>query len=169
MRVTAASQKDIPVLVSLMNSAYRGDASKKGWTTEASIIDGDLRTDNAHLQGLMSEPGSAILKYTNEENEIEGCVFLQKREGKLYLGMLSVSPYLQAKGVGKALMLAAENYAVENALPDIFMRVISTRHELLSWYERKGYVRTGERQPFEDSRFGKAREPIEFLVLQKQL
>src|ERR1700754_1965868 len=106
MPVTIANTTDIPGLVKLLNSAYRGDASKKGWTTEADLLEGDQRTDEPTLSELMHSAGSDFLKYTNEENEIEGCVFLQKRNNKLYLGMLSVSPLIQAKGIGKQIMAA---------------------------------------------------------------
>jgi ribosomal protein S18 acetylase RimI-like enzyme len=169
MPISIASTADIPALVQLLNSAYRGEASKKGWTTEADMISGELRSNEEQLTKLMKKPGSVFLKSTNEKNEIEGCVYLDKREGKLYLGMLSVSPALQARGTGKQLMEAAERHATQEGYPSIFMRVISIRPELIAWYERKGYYRTGEVQPFEDSEFGKAREPFEFWVMQKDL
>ncbi len=169
MPVTVASIKDIPQLVSLLNSAYRGDASKKGWTTEANMVSGELRTDEKDMHRLMQQPGTVFLKYTNENNLIEGCVFLQKRNDKIYLGMLSVDPSLQAKGIGKLIMQAAEEYALQQKCPAIYMRVISIRHELIAWYERKGYHQTGEHQPFENSRFGTASAPFDFIVMQKDL
>ena len=169
MPVSSASIEDIPSLVKLLNSAYRGDQSKQGWTTEADMVAGDLRTDEANMNELMHLPGAIFLKYTNEKNEIEGCVFLHKRQGKLYLGMLSVSPFLQTKGSGKKIMAAAELYAREQGCPAIFMRVISIRKELIAWYERQGYHYTGEIQPFDDTKFGTAKQPIEFIVLEKKL
>lgn len=169
MPVSIASIEDIPKLVSLLNSAYRGDASKKGWTTEADMVGGDLRTDEKDMLRLMQQPNTVFLKYSNEKKEIEGCVFLQKRNGNMYLGMLSVDPSLQTKGIGKLIMKAAEEYAVQEDCPAIFMRVISIRHELIAWYERKGYYQTGEHQPFENSRFGTATSSFDFVVMQKDL
>ena len=174
MSVSIASIEDIPALVKLLNSAYRGEESKQGWTTEADMVAGDLRTDEANMNELMQLPGVVFLKYTNDENEsdsnrIEGCVFLHKREGKLYLGMLGVSPALQTKGIGKQIMTAAERYAQQQNCPAVFMRVISIRHELIAWYERQGYCKTGEVQPFENTKFGTAIKPVEFIVLQKDL
>ncbi|HUR65236.1 MAG TPA: GNAT family N-acetyltransferase [Chitinophagaceae bacterium] len=169
MPVSIATASDIPSLVNLLNRAYRGDASKQGWTTEADMISGEIRTDEEQLKKLLENPEALFLKATNERNELEGCVFLDKREGKLYLGMLSVDPALQAKGTGKQLMEAAEYYATILECNSIFMRVISVRPELIAWYERKGYYRTGETQPFEDSKYGKARGPFEFWVMQKDL
>lgn len=169
MDISIANAEDIPALLTLLNSAYRGEGSKQGWTTEADMISGELRTDEEQLKGLLQRPGAIFLKSTNEKNEIEGCVFLEKREGKLYLGMLSVAPNLQARGTGKQLMEAAEYYATVQDCPSIFMRVVSIRPELIAWYERKGYYKTGEVQPFEDSKFGKAKLPLEFWVMQKDL
>ena len=169
MPVSIASIEDIPALVKLLNGAYRGEESKQGWTTEADMIAGDLRTDEANMNELMQLPGAIFLKNINERNEIDGCVFLHKRQGKLYLGMLSVSPVLQTKGTGKKIMAAAELYAKEQECPAVFMRVISIRHELIAWYERQGYYKTGEVQPFVNTKFGTASQPIEFIVLQKDL
>ena len=168
--ISPATEKDIPALVALLNSAYRGDASKKGWTTEADMIEGNIRTNETDLLELMQQPDTVFLKYSNNKNEIEGCVFLQKKEGKLYLGMLSVSPTLQAKGTGKKIMTAAEEYARQMECSAIFMKVISLRHELVAWYERQGYQKTGKTEPFPtDALFGSPKQPLEFLILEKSI
>ncbi len=169
MPVSIASIEDIPALVKLLNSAYRGEGSRQGWTTEADMVAGDLRTDEDNMNELMQIPGVVFLKSTNDKNEPEACVFLHKREGKIYLGMFCVSPALQNKGIGKQVMAASELYARQQGCPAVFMRVISIRHELIAWYERQGYYKTGEVQPFDDTKFGTAKEPIEFVVMQKDL
>ncbi len=169
MPVSVATTEDIRPLVILLNNAYRGEGSKKGWTSEADMVSGELRTNVAAVKELMQLPGAIFLKYTNDADKMEGCVFLQKKNKKLYLGMLSVAPLLQAKGIGKQIMTAAEQYARQQECKTVFMRVISIRHELIAWYERQGYYKTGEVQPFEDSEFGKAKKPIEFVVMQKIL
>jgi len=148
MPIFRATKKDIPALVALMNSAYRGEASKQGWTTEADLIEGELRTDDATVEQLMKIKKACFLKYMNDNNEIGGCIFLQKKNDKLYLGMLSVSPLQQAKGIGRQLMNAAYAHGQQLGCNCIFMKVISLRHELISWYEKQGYFKTGEREPF---------------------
>lgn len=90
--ITLASVSDIPALLVLLNSAYRGEVSKQGWTTEAGLIAGDVRTNYDDLLRVMQLPASIMLKYTNSQNEIAGCVNLQQRGNKIYLGMFSVSP-----------------------------------------------------------------------------
>jgi GNAT superfamily N-acetyltransferase len=170
MPIIPATTKDIPALVELLNSAYRGEDSKKGWTTEANLLEGDRRTDAANLHDLMNTPGAVFLKYTNDENRIEGCVFLHKKENRLYLGMLSVAPLIQAKGIGKQLMTAAEHYAKEQHCVAIFMKVISIRTELIQWYERKGYHKTGETEPFPtDNKFGVPTQQLEFIIMEKKI
>jgi ribosomal protein S18 acetylase RimI-like enzyme len=156
-------------MILLVNSAYRGEGSKKGWTTEADLL-GGIRTDADGLKKMMSGPGAVIMKYTGEENELQGCVFLQQKGTKLYLGMLTVNPELQAKGIGKKLLYAAEAYAREKSCNGVTMTVISVRHELIAWYERHGYEKTGETQPFPtDPSFGLPKQALEFLVMEKQL
>ena len=167
--IQKATINDIPALVGLLNSAYRGESSKKGWTTEADMISGGIRTDEEQLKEMMGKPGAVFLKSVSEKDGIEGCVYLDKRNGKLYLGMLSVNPALQAMGTGKKIMAAAEDHARKEGCPAIFMRVISLRHELIAWYEKQGYSRTGETQPFENSPYGTATIPFEFLVMEKPL
>ena len=170
MQVLTATLQDIPELVALINNAYRGEASKSGWTTEADLLKGEIRTNVETLEQLMQTAGSVFLKCINEQTNIEGCVFLDKKGSKLYLGMLSVSPTLQAKGTGKHLMKAAEDHAKRERCDVIYMRVISLRQELIKWYEKLGYYKTGQTEPFpDDNRFGVPTRPLEFLIMEKKI
>jgi len=168
--VSIATKADIPELVILINSAYRGESSKKGWTTEADLLDGQ-RTDDDSLRMLLTKPGSILLKYVNEANKISACVNLQQQGKKIYLGMLTVAPSLQGSGIGKQLLSASEQYSRENKFEAIRMTVISIRLELIAWYERHGYNRTGETQPFptDDPKFGIPKQFLEFVVLEKNM
>lgn len=167
--ITVATEKDIPSLLKLINNAYRGDYSKKGWTTEADLLDG-IRTDKEALEQMMHQQGAAFLKCHDEENELIGCVYLQQQKNNLYLGMLTVAPDLQAKGIGKQLLAASKKYAKEKQCEAIVMTVISVRHELIAWYERHGFYKTGETKPFpNDVRFGIPKQPLEFIVMRKEL
>ena len=167
MPVSKAVIEDVDDLVQLINSAYRGEASKKGWTTEADLLQGELRTDAPMLADIIAKPQAVILKYTNDEGTITGSVFLEKQERGLYLGMLSVSPLQQATGVGKQLMKAAEQYAKEKWCSFIFMNVISIRHELIKCL---GYQETSETKPVVvDPRFGVPTQPLEFVIMEKKM
>ena len=170
IHITIAILSDVPSITALLNSAYRGEPSTKGWTTEAHLIAGNTRTDENNLQQIMQQPGSILIKYTNEQQAIIGCVNLQQHANKIYLGMLSVSPQLQGLGVGKQLLQAAEEYAQYLKCGSIYMSVISVRTELIHWYKRHGYRDTGERKPFvEDALTGKHLQPLAFLILEKQM
>ena len=159
--------EDAPELGELVNSAYRGAYSKQGWTSEADLLDG-TRIDAKAIEEIIQKPNTVILKYT-ENGKIIGCMELQSQQDNLYLGMLTVEPMLQGKGVGKELLVAAEDYARENDCRSIRMTVISVRTELVAWYVRHGYRDTGKRQPFHfsDPRFGIPKQDLEFVVLEK--
>ncbi len=170
LHITIASAADIAALKDLLNSAYRGEVSKQGWTTEANIIAGNVRADENLLQQVMLQQGSVILKYTDDEQKIIACVNLQQHGNKIYLGMFSVSPQLQGGGIGKKLLLAAEEYAKHLQCRAIYMSVITVRSELINWYKRHGYTDTGERKPFEeDNVTGKHLQPLQFMTLEKEI
>ncbi|MFM2327042.1 MAG: hypothetical protein RIR31_1244 [Bacteroidota bacterium] len=163
-----ATLNDVAAITYLLNSAYRGENSKKGWTTEAHLIAGNARTNESSIYELIKLPNSIILKYTDEEQPILGCVNLQQQGNKIYLGMLCVSPQTQGTGIGKQLLKAAEEYAQHLNCVAIYMTVISVRTELINWYQRYGYKDTGERKPFiEDGVSGTHLQPLEFMGLEK--
>lgn len=167
--ITKANKKDIPELNILVNSAYRGESSKIGWTTEEHLLEG-IRTDEKGLLQTFENELITVLKYT-QNDKIIGTVSLEKQGTRLYLGMLTVSPELQSGGIGKQLLKASEAFAKQEKIFKIVMTVISVRTELINWYERHGYVRTGEKKPFpmDDPNFGKPKEFLEFIVLEKSL
>lgn len=167
--IAIATPADAAAVSRLVNSAYRGEGSRQGWTTEADLLDG-TRIDETALQDLIRRPDTQVLLY-RQANQLLGCVELRAEAGKLYLGMLSVRPDAQAHGIGKKLMAAAEDHARAQGLTSIFMTVISVRHELIAWYQRLGYRLTGARKPFvvPDERWGIPRQELEFVVLEKPL
>ena len=167
--ITKATSEDVSALNILINSAYRGESSKKGWTTEANLLQG-LRTTEQELAETIGNTNNAILKFTDNKNII-GCVLLIKKEQQLYLGMLTVLPDLQNSGIGKKLLQEAEIHAVALGLPKIVMTVISVREELIAWYKRHGYTDTGGRVPFpaSDVHVPILEQPLEFIVLEKKI
>jgi len=168
--ISTAVLADIPDLINLLNCAYRGEASKKGWTTEANLLKGNQRMDRETLTEHMGRQDALILKYLGTENDIQGCIFLQKKNNSMYLGMLAVSPDQQAKGIGKKLLAAADEHARSMNCNALHMTVISAREELIAWYVRHGYRATGERMPFSpEEKFGIPMQPLEFIVLERKL
>ncbi len=165
MKITQANLADVKELNQLVNSAYRGEESKKGWTTEAEILDG-IRIDEEALEQMLAKPAITILKLTDEKGQILGTVCLEVKTPDLYLGMFAVSPITQGKGIGNLLLVAAENYAQETHCKRIVISVISSRVELINWYSRHGYVATGGSIAFDDieGRFGDPKVPVIRLI-----
>ena len=167
--ITKATIEDIEALNKLVHSAYREESSKQGWTSEADLL-GGIRTTEKSLLETIQTPKTTIYKYSESE-EILGCVTYIEKENSLYLGMLTVSPDIQGGGIGKKLLLYADIFAKEKNLSKIEMTVISVRSELIAWYERHGYVKTGEIKPFpmDDPNFGEPKQFLEFIVMEKEI
>lgn len=167
----AATLADIPALITLVTSAYRGDASRAGWTTEADMLDG-ARIDAAGLQADIQRPRSTVL-LAERGDQLLACAHVADDHGKGYFGMFSVDPAQQGGGIGKQVMEAAEAHAArEWGVPVMQMTVIDIREELIAFYERRGYRRTGIKKPFPygDERFGiPKRDDLRFEVLEKPL
>ncbi len=167
--ITKALLEDVSSLNKLINSAYRGEYSKKGWTTEANLLEGS-RTNESELIEILHDSKNTILKFT-ENDRINACVLLVEKEQQLYLGMLTVSPELQNSGIGKKLLYNAETHAKALGLKTIVMTVISARDELIAWYKRHGYIDTGAREAFPvgDIHISISEQPLEFMVLKKNI
>jgi len=131
----------------LVNSAYRGEHSKRGWTTEAELLDG-RRTDAEEVRQLIAKPGSIILLCLDGP-EMVGSVHIEQAGDHAALGMFVVEPGLQRQGVGKRLLALAERTAQQAwGSRKMVMYVITLRLELIDFYQRRGYRRTGDVRPF---------------------
>lgn len=171
MKINRATSEDVKELNKLVNSAYRGEESKKGWTTEAEILDG-LRIDEHALEILLGMSRVTIMKSSDKYGEILGTVCLEVKSNDLYLGMFAVSPASQGRGIGKSLLSDAERFAFENNCRRILISVISTRIELIDWYKRHGYVATGNSVALDEieGRFGEPKVPaISLIEMEKVL
>lgn len=169
---TQAAENHTEALVKLVNSAYRGESSKKGWTTEADLLDGQ-RIDVQQMTELLEKENSVVLIAEDDDNgQLLGCVHLEHQQNKCYLGMLTVDPTLQKKGLGNMLLAEAEAFAQFWDCTHLKMTVISLRTELIAWYEKKGFRKTGETLPFPygDERFGLPKVPdLQFVVMEKRI
>ncbi len=166
-----AEHADVPVLETLVQSAYRGIASREGWTTEADLLDGQ-RTDAVALTAIIDSPNGVILVAHDRADVVACCQLEQRPEHTAYIGMVAVRPGRQGGGIGRALLAEAERRAIAFGASLARMSVIRQRAELIAWYERIGYRRTGDTEPFPygDERFGLPRvDDLEFAVLEKLL
>jgi ribosomal protein S18 acetylase RimI-like enzyme len=166
-----AGAADVPAIVALVESAYRGEVSRTGWTTEADLLDGQ-RTDAAAVADILRAPGSTVLLAEAAEGLL-ACCQLEQRPPAAYFGMFSVQPTGQGHGVGRQVLAEAERIARDEwGATSMIMTVLAQRDDLIAWYERRGYQRTGEQRPFPygDERYGIPRRPdLVFDVLAKPL
>ena len=167
----AATPADLDAIVALVTSAYRGDSSRAGWTTEADFLDGN-RIDAEVLRADIERPGSRVL-LAERDGALLACAHVSEDDGAGYFGMFSVVPGLQGGGIGKQVLAECERIARDDwRLPAMRMTVIDIRDELIAFYERRGYRRTGILKPFPygDERFGlPRRDDLRFEVLEKAL
>lgn len=170
--IRQAGRPDLPALLELVQAAYRGDTARRGWTHEADLLGGQ-RTDAEALGEVLDDPHAAVL-LADGDGAPAGCVQVTDlRGGGSYLGLLSVRPDLQAGGLGRRLVEAAERHARDRfGARRMEMTVIRQRGELIRWYQRRGYRLTGEERPFplDNPRFGLplTRELV-FVVLDRAL
>ena len=167
-----AGLAEVETVVALVNSAYRGPSSRAGWTTEADLLDGQ-RTDAKEISQLI-EKDSSVIMLCLHGTEIIGSVNIERADATTaYLGMLVIKPQLQGQGLGSRFMKEAENFAsTQWSATRMQMHVITLRHELIAYYQRQGYQRTGELRPFPafNPKFGLPKvEGLMFEVLEKFL
>ncbi|MFD4239763.1 GNAT family N-acetyltransferase [Streptomyces sp. NPDC058542] len=166
-----ATEDDVPALVTLIESAYRGDSSRTGWTTEADILQGQ-RTDEQGVREVLDAPAGRLLA-VERDGGLVACCQLEHRGEAAYFGMFAVRPGLQGGGLGKLIIAEAERTVRESwGVGEMHMTVISVREDLIAWYERRGYRRTGQLTPFPygDERFGiPQRDDLAFELLVKNL
>lgn len=171
LRFRAATAADIDAIVALVESAYRGDASRQGWTTEADFLDG-RRTGADDVSACLARERSRIL-LAERDGVMLACAHVAEEDGAGYFGMFSVKPDLQGGGIGKHVLAEAERIARDEwQLPTMRMTVIDIRDELIAFYERRGYHRTGitKQFPYGDERFGlPTRQDLRFEILEKAL
>jgi ribosomal protein S18 acetylase RimI-like enzyme len=167
-----ATTADIPALVELVTCAYRGDASREGWTTEADLLDG-ARIDPDLLRQDIERPRSRVVLAIGRGGELKACAHVAESDHAGYFGMFAVRPGLQRGGIGDGMLAECERISRDEwGLATMRMTVIDLREELIAWYERRGYHRTGVFKPFPygDARFGIPRRPdLRFEVLEKSL
>ncbi|GAB6196632.1 GNAT family N-acetyltransferase [Lysobacter xanthus] len=173
LRFRPATPNDVDAIVALVESAYRGEASRAGWTTEADLLDG-RRTGADDIESCLARPRSVILlaeSIQGDRSELVGCAHVAVEDAGGYFGMFSIRPTLQGAGLGKRLLAEAERLVFEDwQLPVMRMTVIDVRDELIAFYQRRGYRRTGIVKPFPygDERFGRPRrDDLRFEVLEK--
>ncbi|MGD9655151.1 MAG: GNAT family N-acetyltransferase [Sulfuricurvum sp.] len=169
MKFAHAKPNDIPTLTSLLNRSYRGESSRAGWTTEADLLSGK-RIDEAGVSALLNNPDSYFFIAFQEET-IVASIHAYRENNAVHFGLFAVEPTMQGSGIGKQLLAYAETESMKRWKVDTaVMEVITLRSELIEYYERRGYVRTGATIPFPESGLWEKRvDFLEFSVMEKKL
>ncbi len=169
-KIRRATLQDVDAIVALVESVYRGESSRQGWTTEADIVEGQ-RTDSTMIQEMMDKPGQVFFVTDRKPQGLAASVFLEKKKEHTYLGMLAVAADLQNHKLGRKLIAHCEQQTRDWGLPAIKITVIPQRVELIQWYERLGFQRTGRDEAFPtDPRYGVPKNPdLHFVELAKQV
>jgi ribosomal protein S18 acetylase RimI-like enzyme len=174
MFLARATEDDHAAIVELANLAFRGVGPSASWNSEADFIEGQRLTESLLREDLARKPDAVLLTCRDDPHgELLGTVWLEpKKDGVWYLGLLTIRPDLQNRQMGRALLAAAEEFAKQHGASRIRMSVVNVRGILIAWYERRGYILTGETQPFPygDQRFGRPlRDDLHFVLLEKDI
>jgi ribosomal protein S18 acetylase RimI-like enzyme len=174
MLLKPAVEADYPEIIDLVNIAFRRTGPSASWNVEGGVIEGQRLNDSLLREDLANNPAAHLLIHRDvADAALLGTVWLDPSDdGIWYLGLLSVRPDLQNRQLGRTLLAAAEQFALERGARQIRMTVLHVRNTLIAWYQRRGYMLTGETKPFpyDDQRFGRPlRDDLHFVVLQKDL
>jgi len=173
LKFRQATPADASALITLVRSAYRGDESRTGWTTEADLVADDRIDIPGMLKKITDPQGAVLLAYDIEGDALVACCEIRRDSTIGYFGMFAVNPLRQSGGIGRQVLDRAEAWARDEwGCTELEMIVIWTRQELIQWYMRRGYARTGEKRPFPYAELinGQAlRDDLYFDVLSKRL
>ena len=154
MQLRVATHAEADAITILINTAFR--------RAESFLIDGN-RIDLQTVQGLL-EKGKFLV--AEEDGTLAGCVYVEPKGERAYLGLLSVDPHRQKAGLGSMLMKAAEDYCLNAGCRFIDLQIVNVRQELPSFYHHRGYVETGT-APFVPGLIPKV--PCHFVKMSKSL
>jgi predicted N-acetyltransferase YhbS len=154
MQLRLANIQDAEAVTAVINSAFK--------KAEAFFIDG-ARIDVESVRSLMAK-GTFLIAGNN--GVVAGCVYVELRGERAYLGLLSVDPSLQQAGIGSALMKAAEDHCAQNGCRFMDLRIVNLRTENHAFYLRRGYAETGT-EPFPSELTPKL--PCHFVNMTKPL
>ena len=154
MQERVAEVTDAPAIMAVINAAFR--------RAESFLIDRD-RVDLEMVRSLL-EKGKFLV--AEDGGVLAGCVYIELRGDRAYLGLLSVDPDRQKAGLGSQLMNAAENYCARAGCRFMDLRIVNVRRELPAFYRHRGYVETGT-APFTPGLNPKV--PCHFVEMSKPL
>ena len=131
MPIRIADSKDAEGIVAVINAAFR--------PAEGFVFD----QDRIDLDGVLSLLRKGTFLIAPDHAALCGCVYVELRGDRSYLGLLSVDPVRQKSGVGAKLMDAAEAHCAKAGSRYMDLQIVSLRKEMYGFYDRWGYVENG--------------------------
>ena len=131
LSIRSATTADAPQITAVINAAFR--------IAEGFFIDGN-RITQAEVEESLTK-GAFLLAET--DGRLNGCVYVEMRGERSYLGLLSVDPTSQQSGLGSRLMTEAERYCRERGSHSMDILIVSLREDLPAFYRKRGYVENG--------------------------
>ena len=154
LRLRVAANVDSEAVARLVNDAFR--LERLIFTTEDRTNPEEVRSMMSNGEFLLVEDGAALV----------GCVYLEPRGERCYLGLLSVEPVRRRSGLGTWLMTIAEDHCRAAGARGVDIQIVNLRKELPDYYHRLGYVETGT-APF--PAHVKISQPCHFIKMSKEL
>jgi N-acetylglutamate synthase-like GNAT family acetyltransferase len=154
VRVRVAEADDGNDIIAVINAAFR--------KAESFFVERD-RVNLEYMQPLLQKGKFLVAE---DEGKIAGCVYVELRSVRAYLGLLSVDPQRQGAGLGSTLMNAAEDFCRNSGCRFMDLRIVNLRTENEAFYKRRGYVETGT-EPFPSEVTTKL--PCHFVNMSKPL
>ncbi|KAH8734223.1 acyl-CoA N-acyltransferase [Ilyonectria robusta] len=168
-----ATLDDASQLQAMVESAFRAEDSRQDWTADMKLGE-SFRLDVKEIITQINKPDGAILMATdNNNNALVGSVEVFKRSDDLArISMLAVDQTCQRGGIGRQVLAYAEDYCQKTwGVNKLGLNALETRQELIKWYMRRGYEKTGETSPFPRDRVAELDLPEDlcFIELEKDV
>lgn len=167
-------------LLNLINAAYR-TSDTHSWTNESTLVSGSrisvemLTTLIEQSQNLNTKDCLYVATVHDPETKLEnilGCIAVTKFENTIEIGTFAVQPNLQNSGIGKQILTVLESLMIRNHpnVNSFRMWVLDLRIELINFYQRRGYVLTGQSESYPiDAGVGKPLKDLNVLEMIKEI
>lgn len=162
-----ASADDASALQRLIQAAFRAEDSRQGWVADTAL-NARFTIDIAHIAKTITEPDSDFLIASNKAGDIVATIAVSKRDpDHARIFMLAVDQRWQQGGLGRQVLAYAEQYCQRTwGVTRLGLDALSTRQELISWYLRRGYLKTGEMKPFPRDAYSDLDLPEDLVFVQ---
>lgn len=166
-----ATIDDAPQVQQLVQAAFRAPDGREGWTADMELGN-RFRIEVEQVAATITRADGVVLMTTVAGNLVASVEVVKRSDGHARLSMLSVDQRYQSNGLGRQVLEYAEDYCRRTwSATAMELNALSTRQNLISWYQRRGYRETGETSPFPREEFSDLDLPEDlcFVEMEKDL